>query len=112
MTLLEFFDLTIILSGLMFFLLLFFLMYIESFKLIKGLYGIYRDFEQSVLRSGILIDSFGIFYYALRLIQWQDGLTEYIAVDIFVVIISVSLFLMTYPFFPDALKQAQDVYKE
>ncbi len=109
---LEFLDLTVILGGLIFFLLMFFLMYLESFRPMKRLHGIYRDFEKSMIRTGIFVDLFGIFYYTLRLIQWQDGLTEYIAVDIFVVVASIGLFFLTYPFFLDAMEEAQSVYGE
>ena len=35
-----------------------------------------------------------------------------IIVYVLVAVISIGLFLMTYPFFMDVLKEAQDMYKE
>ncbi len=91
-------------------LLLFLFMYIEGYRAAAKLPPKYRNFMMPILRSAVLIDAIGVVYYYLRIQQWMLGFYQYIFVDFAVMIITISLYLMTYPFFVDKLKEIKNIY--
>lgn len=104
-------DSIIILYGSLSVTLLFLFTYVEAYQSAKKISIKYRNFIMTLVKSAIVVSILDIVYFSLRMHQWTLGLYNYIVVDFLVASITTLLYMMTYPFFVDKIRELEILYK-
>ena len=106
------FEIAVLLFGLLINIILVITGNIDSFREIRAASGLAKLFSERQKVAAMLVDIVMFTYFITRLHQWANGYHGYIIVDIATIILSINMYVSSYPFIHQTLKDIEILYKD